>query len=91
MFILNNNYCFVYYNTFLFILQKHACTAVRNIVSRNRELASEFLAHNIESIIEKIISQHKNCEFEAKSALRDLGLDVSFKEQWTGTGQNLSS
>jgi len=71
--------------------QKHACTAVRNIVSRNRELASEFLAHNIESIIEKIISQYKNCEFEAKSALRDLGLDVSFKEQWTGTGQNLTS
>lgn len=72
-------------------MQKHACTAVRNIVSRNRELASEFLAHNIESIIEKIISQYKNCEFEAKSALRDLGLDVNFKEQWTGTGQNLSS
>jgi len=71
--------------------QKHACTAVRNIVSRNRELASEFLALNVESIIEQIISQYKHCEFEAKGALRDLGLDVSFKEQWTGTGQNLSS
>ncbi|VVC33399.1 Armadillo-type fold,Armadillo-like helical [Cinara cedri] len=71
--------------------QKHACTAVRNIVSRNRDLASEFLALNVEIIIEKIISQYKNCEFEAKSALRDLGLDVHFKEQWTGTGQNLTS
>lgn len=70
--------------------QKHACTAVRNIVSRNRELASEFLALNIESIIEKIISQYKHCEFEAKSALRDLGLDVNFKEQWTGTGKHLA-
>lgn len=72
-------------------MQKHACAAVRNIVSRTRELASEFLALNIESIIEKIIRQHKDCEFEAKSALRDLGLEVSFKEQWTGTGKNLAS
>lgn len=64
---------------------------MRNIVSRNRELATEFLELNIESIIKKIISQFKNCEFEAKSALRDLGLDVHFKEQWTGTGQNLTS
>lgn len=64
---------------------------MRNIVSRNRELASEFLALNIESIIEQIISQYENCEFEAKSALRDLGLDVHFKEQWTGTGHNLTS
>lgn len=72
-------------------MQKHACTAIRNIVSRNRELASEFLALNVESIIVKIINQYKNCEFEAKSALRDLGLEVNFKEQWTGTGQKLAS
>ncbi|XP_050537773.1 armadillo repeat-containing protein 6 homolog isoform X2 [Daktulosphaira vitifoliae] len=70
--------------------QQHACTAIRNIVSRNRELASEFLTLNVESIIEKIIAQHKECEFEAKSALRDLGLEVKFKEQWTGKGQNLT-
>lgn len=76
---------------FVFILQRHACTAVRNIVSRNRELSLEFLALNIESEIKKIICQYKNCEFEAKGALRDLGLDVNFVEQWTGTGQNLKS
>lgn len=60
-------------------------------MSRNRELATEFLALNVKSIIEQIIRQYKNCEFEAKSALRDLGLDVHFKEQWTGAGQNLTS
>ncbi|XP_050422342.1 armadillo repeat-containing protein 6 homolog [Adelges cooleyi] len=70
--------------------QQHACTAIRNIVSRNRELASEFLALSVESIIEKIIAQYNSCEFEAKSALRDLGLEVSFKEQWTGKGQHLN-
>jgi len=75
---------------FVFIFQKNACTAVRNIVSRNRELASEFLAQNIESIIKKIIDQHTSCEFEAKSALRDLGLDVNFEERWKGTRPSLT-
>ena len=68
------------------VLQRNGCWAIRNIVSRSRDLCGVFLKAGAEEIINSVIRTHKECEYDAKSALRDLGCKVEFKEQWTGKG-----
>ena len=63
--------------------QKHGCMAVRNLVARTREYCEPLLEFGAEEIIHQA-RKVKNCEDEAKAALRDLGCQVDLKERWTG-------
>eukprot|EP00094_Tigriopus_californicus_P011390 TCALIF_10995-PA protein Name:"Similar to Armc6 Armadillo repeat-containing protein 6 (Mus musculus)" AED:0.06 eAED:0.06 QI:0/0.8/0.66/0.83/0.6/0.66/6/268/445 len=60
------------------------CNAIRNIVSRSRELTAEFVELDIEDLLNKIRRLHPSAEDAVKAALRDLGLKVDLKEIWTG-------
>lgn len=76
------------YKTYLnyIFFQKNGCWAIRNMVSRNRELSGEFLKLGAEEIINAVLRQHPICESDAKAALRDLGCKVELHEQWKGKG-----
>lgn len=66
--------------------------ALRNSISRNRNLGSKLLELRIEEILRKILNQNDaQCYDEVKSVLRDLGCQVELKELWTGTGKNLDN
>lgn len=58
--------------------------AIRNLVSRSRELSDCILRLGVESLLNEIMRQHKDIEDEAKAALRDLGCKVELKELWKG-------
>ncbi|XP_069672945.1 armadillo repeat-containing protein 6 homolog [Periplaneta americana] len=58
-------------------VQKQGSWAIRNIVSRDKSLVTGFLKLEAEEILKCAIKIHGNkCEFDAKAALRDLGIDV---------------
>jgi hypothetical protein len=65
-------------------VQKNACMALRNLVSRARELSEYILPLGAESLLNEVMSSHKDVEDEAKAALRDLGCKVDLKELWKG-------
>ncbi|XP_075216357.1 armadillo repeat-containing protein 6 homolog isoform X2 [Lycorma delicatula] len=67
-------------------VQRRGCWAARNIVSRNKELKCEFLKLGIEELLLFTMKQFKECNDDAKAALRDLGCSVKLIEQWTGKG-----
>lgn len=55
-------------------VQKQGSWAIRNMVSRDKSLCSEFLKLGAEDILRKAITKHgKKIDFDAKAALRDLG------------------
>ena len=72
-----------------FVLQKSACMAVRNIVSRRRDLVDAFTSRGVESHLRHAMASHQSCRDEAHAALRDLGCQVDLKELWTGSGSQL--
>lgn len=61
-----------------------ATNAIRNIVSRSKHLAEPFI--ELEGLLNEAIKMHPKSSDSIKSALRDLGLKVHLKEEWTGTG-----
>jgi len=64
--------------------------AIRNIVSRKKELNQEFIDLNIEDLLNAAVEKHGEAvEENIKDALRDLGLKVHLTERWTGTGKSL--
>ncbi|XP_032521938.2 armadillo repeat-containing protein 6 homolog isoform X1 [Danaus plexippus] len=68
-------------------VQKNACWAIRNLVSRCREYNSQFHELDIEALLNQTYNKfNKEFGFDVKSALRDLECDVKFEEQWTGRG-----
>ena len=67
----------------IYIPQKHGCRAIRNVVARTREYCEQFLQLGAEAIINSARSL-KECEDEAKGALRDLGCAVDLRCRWTG-------
>lgn len=69
--------------------QKHACMALRNIVSRSKELSECILSLGVESLLNEAMSSHKEIEDEAKAALRDLGCKVELRELWKGQNGTL--
>ena len=66
------------------LFQTSCCKAIRNIISRSRELNAEFLNLDIENLLHQVLEKHPSAEESVKAALRDLGLKVELKEQWTG-------
>lgn len=72
-------------NFILFYLkQRNGAWAIRNIVSRSRDLCPLFLSHGIEEILKNAMSAYPDIQYDIKSALRDLGCDVKLNEEWTG-------
>jgi len=70
----------------LYILQKTACMAVRNIVARRQDLVDAFINRGVEPHLRRAMALHKCSHDEAHAALRDLGCQVELKELWTGSG-----
>jgi len=65
--------------------------ALRNSISRNRQLGEKLLELRIEEILQQIMKNSDlNCNDEVKAVLRDLGCNVELKELWIGTGKNLA-
>lgn len=66
-------------------VQAACAAAVRNIVSRNKELGQPFIELQIEDLLNAALKKHGDMvEDTLKSALRDLDLHVELKERWTG-------
>lgn len=66
-----------------------ACVAIRNLVARCRDLVDPLLELGIERPLRMILEQQPGCCDYAKAAMRDLGCDVAFREDWKGTGHKL--
>lgn len=80
----------VFFNVHI-LLQRNCCWAIRNIVARSPDLSKPFLKLGAEELINAARRQFKEIDYDAKSALRDLGCTVNFNEQWKGKGQHLSA
>ncbi|KAK4884681.1 hypothetical protein RN001_000952 [Aquatica leii] len=72
-------------------VQKNASWAIRNMVSRSRYQSNKFLEIGVEPILKSNLKKFTHHEFDAKSALRDLGCEVNLKEEWTGSGGLLTT
>ncbi len=80
-----NNCFFADKTTVATILQTACCNAIRNVVSRSSDLRGDFVNQDVESLLQGVRSRHPGeCDDAAKAALRDLGLKVELKEEWTG-------
>ena len=66
--------------------------AIRNIVSRRKDLASTFLEAGAEELLQDAIKRSQKGRInEVKAALRDLGCKIHLEELWTGTGANVTN
>lgn len=61
------------------------------MVSRSRYQNEKFLSFGVEKILQQDLKKFTACEYDIKSALRDLGCDVNLKEEWTGKGGKLTT
>ena len=66
-------------------LQMAAINAMRNIVSRSKHLVEAFVTLDVEELLNEVGSSHSSAKDSVKAALRDMGLKVHLKEEWTGT------
>lgn len=70
---------------------QQASWAIRNMSVRNKHESKEFIAYGIEDLFNNALKKHgENLGNDLKAALRDLGLKVDLKEQWTGKGRVLA-
>jgi len=60
-------------------------------VSRCPELRGQYKSLEIEDLLRKLVVDCHESSFEAKRVLVDLGCDVKLKEEWKGTGQQMSN
>ncbi|XP_058798631.1 armadillo repeat-containing protein 6 homolog isoform X3 [Phymastichus coffea] len=71
---------------------QQAAWAIRNMSVRNQQESKEFVAFGIEELLNNALKTHgTNLENDIKAALRDLGLQVNLREQWTGKGRALTN
>ena len=68
----------------LFCFQVAAISAMRNVVSRSRHLTAAFVELEVESLLHETAALHSSANDGVKAALRDMGLKVHLKEEWTG-------
>lgn len=66
-------------------VQRNGAWAIRNMVSRSRDLCATFLALDAEVVLNEAMLAHPSVLQDLKAALRDLNCDVELKEEWTGT------
>lgn len=70
---------------------QHATWAIRNMSVRNKHESREFISHGVEELLNNALKAYSgSLEADIKAALRDLGLQVHLKEQWTGKGRALT-
>lgn len=72
-------------------VQKSASWAIRNMVVRCQNQIQVFLDLGVEEILKQDLLKFKDCEYDIKSALRDLHCDVELKEEWTGKGGRITT
>jgi len=66
-------------------VQSGAAAAIRNIVSRNKELCLAFTERDVEQLLTAAMEHHgAHIGDTLRSAQRDLGLRVDLVESWTG-------
>jgi armadillo repeat-containing protein 6 len=66
--------------------------AIRNMVSRRKDLAPTFLEAGAEELLQNAIKRSQQAPTnEIKAALRDLGCKIHLEELWTGTGANVTN
>ena len=66
--------------------------ALRNSISRNKDLVQKLIELNIEEILKNIMKNDKiKCKDSVKALLRDMGCDIELKELWTGSGKTLTN
>jgi uncharacterized membrane protein len=74
------------------IMQRQVSMAIRNIVSRRKDLTTVFLESGIEELLQAALKRTQRAPtVEIKAALRDLGCQVQLQEQWTGKGASMTN
>jgi len=67
-------------------VQSAAAAAIRNIVSREKNLSSLFIERGVEALLKNALSLHGDRIGDTlRSAQRDLGLKVELQEHWQGS------
>lgn len=65
--------------------QGAAAAAIRNIVSRDKDLGAQFIERGVEELLNTALSIHgEDIGDTLRSALRDLDLKVELQERWIG-------
>jgi len=73
-------------------VQRQVSMAIRNIVSRRRDLSVIFLEAGAEELLRDALKRSQRAPAnEIKAALRDLGCEVQLEEQWTGKGVSVTN
>jgi len=66
-------------------VQAAAAAAIRNIVSRDKQLCPPFVERGVEELLNSALDLHgEHIGDTLRSALRDLELKVELQERWTG-------
>jgi len=66
-------------------VQAAAAAAIRNIVSRDKQLCPPFIERGVEELLNSALDLHGDHIGDTlRSALRDLELKVELQERWTG-------
>ena len=66
-------------------VQAASAAAIRNIVSRNKQLCPPFIERGVEELLNSALDLHGDRIGDTlRSALRDLELKVELQERWTG-------
>ena len=79
-----------------FLLQVASINAMRNIVSRSKNLIENFVKLSVEELLNQTAAMHQAASQTGvgdavKAALRDMGLKVHLKEEWTGDAVTITS
>ncbi|XP_057370996.1 armadillo repeat-containing protein 6-like [Daphnia carinata] len=73
-------------------VERQASMAIRNIVSRRKDLTTVFLEAGVEELLQTAMKRTQRAPtVEIKAALRDLGCHVQLQEQWTGKGTAMTN
>nr|AEE62484.1 unknown [Dendroctonus ponderosae] len=72
-------------------VQKAGSWAIRNMVSRSQYQCAKFIDLGAEEVLHQNLEKFKDTQYDVKAALRDLGCNLVFKEEWTGKGGALTT
>lgn len=60
------------------------------MVSRSRDQCPAFLTHGVEEVLTAALELYPDISYDIKSALRDLGCEVTLREEWKGIINKMS-
>lgn len=61
------------------------------MVSRSQYQCAKFIELGAEKVLNQNLEKFKDTQYDIKAALRDLGCNLTFKEEWTGKGGALTT